>query len=81
MFAGVQVQINSSEYVIPSVGTGQCDVYMGDLSTVGSQILLGDTLFQNYLITFDKLGAQIGFNGINTVSVPVFGGDHSFSIA
>jgi len=33
------------------------------LSTVANQLLLGDTFFQSYDITFNKLTQQVGFSG------------------
>ena len=51
-----------------------CTYNFGTLSTVASQLLLGDTLFQGYNITFNKLTSQIGFSGYLggvTLIVPV----------
>lgn len=61
MFSGVQVQLNSSSYVVQVGGT--CEVYINTLSTTAQQILLGDTLFLKYVITFDKSNSRIGFLG------------------
>lgn len=61
MFSGVQVQLNSSSYVVQ---IGQyCQVYINTLSTTSQEILLGDTLFLKYVITFDKSNSSIGFLG------------------
>lgn len=32
-------------------------------------MLLGDTLMRNYIITFDKLNWQVGFNGADIVTL------------
>lgn len=61
MFPGVQVEIDNSSY-ITLIGNGSCYVYINTLSTE-TNIVLGDTLFLNYIITFDKENATVGFSG------------------
>lgn len=72
MFPGVQVNIPPSAYV-QDIGEGVCSVIILTLSTTDTEILLGDTLFFQYSITFDKTNAQIGFSG-DTVEITIFGG-------
>lgn len=60
-------------------GTGYCYVQLNDLATLSDAILLGDVLFNQYIITFDKINGQIGFNG-NTKVVPIEGGNSSFAV-
>ncbi len=62
MFPGVQVKINASSYVT-TLPNDVCQVYINTLSTTDQMVLLGDTLFLNYVITFDKGNAMIGFKG------------------
>lgn len=71
MFPGVQVQLDNSSYVTP-IANGLCQVYINTLSTTAGIILLGDTLFLKYIITFDKSNAQVGFSG-DTKSIQVIG--------
>ena len=40
-----------------------CVVNLFYLNLNPPQLLLGDTLFKNYIITFDKENQQVGFNG------------------
>lgn len=47
------------------------------LATTSSIVLLGDTLFDNYIITFDKIQGKIGFYG-NTEVVHIFGSNSQF---
>ena len=53
MFPGVQVTIPPSAY-ISHIGNGVCFVMFLTLSTTSDQVLLGDTLFHQYAVTFDK---------------------------
>jgi hypothetical protein len=42
---------------------GECKGRVNVFGDEADRILLGDTLFQAYTITFDKANAQIGFKG------------------
>ena len=46
-------------------------IYVTDVNP--PQVLLGDTLFQKYIITFDKGNLSVGFKG-NTTNVIIIGG-------
>lgn len=61
MFSGVEVYIYPEEYVDNFVTN--CIVHLGSINSQPEQLLLGDTLFKNYIITFDKINEQVGFNG------------------
>jgi hypothetical protein len=64
LFDGIQVYIQALQYAVylDSFMT-QCTYNFGTLSTVANQLLLGDTFFQSYDITFNKLTQQVGFSG------------------
>lgn len=62
LFPGVQVQLPSSSYVT-KISNGNCEVYLNSLSDESSILLMGDTLFQRYVITFDKNNGRVGFSG------------------
>ena len=62
MFPGVQVQIPNSAYVV-NYESNLCLVELLTLSTTDDEVLLGDTLFHEYSITFDKNDGKIGFHG------------------
>jgi hypothetical protein len=61
MFTGIETYIYPSQYV-ESLTNSICTYNFGTLGTV-QQILLGDTFFRGYIITFDKINSQIGFKG------------------
>jgi hypothetical protein len=73
-FNGVEVSINQSSYMSKNDILDSCTYNFGSLSnlstgTMANQLLLGDTLFRNYIITFDKPNAQVGFSqGIISLS-------------
>ncbi len=50
------------------------------METPTPEVLLGDTLFMMYNITFDKTNQQIGFEG-NTHYVGIFGNSNGFIIS
>lgn len=47
------------------------------MATTSSFVLLGDTLFDNYIITFNKIDNKVGFYG-NTAVISIFGNNQSF---
>lgn len=92
MFPGVQVSLPPSTYVTP-VSLGYCQVYINTLSTTENTVLLGDTLFFNNIITFDKNAGTVGFcggeigpngqphPGPSPSPVPIIGRDQGFLIS
>lgn len=79
MFEGVQVQIIPDYYVYNTSNVlfpNRCEVQLA--AGADNQILLGDTLFLNYIVTFSKQEGQVGFYG-NASSVYTVG-DHEFVI-
>lgn len=74
MFIGVQVFIPGPAYQTPS-GNGFCQVSIQSLTTVGQLIILGDVFFREYIVSFDRVNAKVGFYG-NTAPVYVFDPDY-----
>ena len=61
MFPGVEVYLTPYDYVQAFATT--CYVHIYSIETSPAEVLLGDTLFMQYNITFDKESEQIGFDG------------------
>jgi hypothetical protein len=92
LFPGVQVTLPNNSYVTPT-NNGKCQVYINTLSTTSTTILLGDTLFLNNIVTFNKNQATVGFCGTDVgphpnpspspppVPVPIVGSDHGFVVS
>lgn len=53
LFPGVAVAIPRGAYVT-SIGSGNCQVFINTLSTTSNFVLLGDTVFINNIVTFNK---------------------------
>lgn len=79
LFPGVQVELPPSSYVT-TISGGKCEVYINTLSDTSTILLLGDTLFLNYVITFDKTQAQVGFYG-STTEIQIVGDNSGFMIS
>lgn len=56
---GIKVYIYPKNYTTQFLGICRLEFGMSK----NNYILLGDTFFRNYIITFDKQNAQIGFSG------------------
>ena len=54
MFPNVAVEIYASDYFI-NVNETVCYISMGSIPQYQNILLLGDTLFYNYIISFNKL--------------------------
>ncbi len=60
MFIGAEVYVPGSAYQ-NDLGNGFCQVEIQVLSV--GVIILGDTFFRGYTISFDRMNSRVGFNG------------------